>query len=202
MRIIKVSPSGFASNSYILTEDGKNAVVIDAAQPRIADILSENGLCCRYVLLTHGHFDHIGGCAVLHEKGAVICCGEHEKDLIFGNEYLNMFGWEDVAEFSVSRTFSDSEEFTLCGISFKAVCTPGHSAGSMCYIAERNIFSGDTLFYESVGRTDLPTGSGRELVESVGKLYKMNGDFNIYCGHGDDNSLEHERKYNAFIREK
>jgi len=72
----------------------------------------------------------------------------------------------------------------------------------MCYITERNIFSGDTLFLESVGRTDLPTGSGRELVESVGKLYKMNGDFKIYCGHGDDTSLEHERKYNAFIKEK
>jgi len=72
MRIIKVSPSGFASNSYILTEDGKNAVVIDAAQPRIADILSENGLCCRYVLLTHGHFNHTGGCAESSSKQSVL----------------------------------------------------------------------------------------------------------------------------------
>ena len=103
MKVIKVLPQGFASNSYILTQDNKTAVVVDPAQPRISEVLAQNNLECKYVLLTHGHFDHVGGCGVLYESGAKICCGEKEKDLIFSRENLGIFGGVEMPHFEISH---------------------------------------------------------------------------------------------------
>ena len=200
MKVIKVLPQGFASNSYILTQDNKSAVVVDPAEPRIIKVLAENKLSCKFVLLTHGHFDHVGGCGVLYESGAKICCGENEKDLIFSRENLSIFGGVKIPRFEISQTFKDREEVELCGIKFKIISPPGHTAGSVCYIAEDCIFSGDTLFQESVGRTDLPTGNSRELIASVKKLFSLKGDYKIYCGHEGDTTLQHERNFNPYIR--
>ncbi|MBD5585040.1 MAG: MBL fold metallo-hydrolase [Clostridia bacterium] len=200
MRVFKVLPQNGASNSYIITADGKEAVVVDPSEERIADILDKNGLVCKAVLLTHGHFDHVGGCGVLFNRGAVICCGENENDLIFSKEYLNIFGGVSVPRFEIGRTFRDNEEFDFCGIKFKALSTAGHTAGSMCYIADGVIFSGDTLFAGSIGRTDLPTGNYREIMNSLKKLSNLDGDYTVLCGHGEDTTLEQERHYNAFLR--
>lgn len=200
MQVYKVLPEGNASNSYILTSDGKNAVVVDPSEPRITEILDGYGLLCKAVLLTHGHFDHVGGCGKLFGIGAVICCGEREKPLVFSESYRNMFGGVFVPYFEVGRTFKDGEEFELCGINFKAISTPGHSEGSTCYVAEDKLFSGDTLFYAGVGRTDLPTGDFRKISGSVRKLYALDGNFTVYCGHGPDTTLDFERKNNPYIR--
>lgn len=199
MKVIKVLPQGFASNSYILTQDNKTAVVVDPAQPRIIDVLKENNLVCKFVLLTHGHFDHVGGCGALYKLGAQICCGEKEKDLIFSRENLGVFGGVDIPHFEISHTFSDGEETELCGIKFKVISTPGHTAGGVCYVADNCILSGDTLFKESVGRTDLPTGNASELINSVKKLFALKGDYKIYCGHEGDTTLQHERDFNPYI---
>ena len=199
MRVIKVYPRGYGSNSYVLTADGKTAVVIDPAEESIADELDKNGLECKYVLLTHGHFDHVGGCGVLYQKGAHICCGEREKDLIFSKEYLGIFGGVYVPHFEISRTFSDGESFSFCGICFKVMFTAGHTEGSVCYIAGENIFTGDTLFENGVGRWDLPTGNFKKLSESLIKISGLkNGT--VYCGHGGDTTLERERKHNPYLR--
>lgn len=200
MRVFKVLPQNGASNSYVITADGEEAVVVDPSDESIADILDKNGLVCKYVLLTHGHFDHVGGCGVLHNRGAVICCGEKEKDLIFSKAYLGIFGGVSVPRFEIGRTFSADEEFELCGIKFKALLTAGHTAGSMCYIADGVIFSGDTLFAGSIGRTDLPMGDYREIMNSLNKLSNLNGDYTVLCGHGEDTTLNRERRFNAYLR--
>lgn len=200
MEVYKIEPYGFASNSYILTNDNKNAVVIDPAQPRIADICAKKGLECKYVLLTHGHFDHVGGCGVLFEKGAQILCGERERDFIFSPDNTEIFGGVYIPEFKISRTLKDGEKFTLCGMDFLAIATAGHTAGGMCYIAERNLFSGDTLFRCSIGRTDLPTGDMKTLIQSLKKLFSLDGDYKVYCGHEGDTTLDYERKFNPFAR--
>ena len=200
MKIIKVTPRGFGSNSYILAADGKTAVVIDPAEPHIADVLSDNGLKCSCVLLTHGHFDHVGGCGVLFKNGAHIYCNEREKELIFSKEYLGLFGGVQVPDFKIARTFSDGEEFEECGIKFKFIATAGHTAGSSCIIAENALFTGDTLFFEAVGRCDLPTGSASDLQKSIRKLYALEGDYSVYAGHGEDTTLEYERSHNAFFK--
>lgn len=200
MEIIKILPEGFASNSYILTEDGENAVVIDPAQPRIADVLQQKGLKCRYVLLTHGHFDHVGGCGVLYEQGAEILCSEREKDFVFSSANTGIFGGVYIPKFEISRTLQDGEVFSLCGMEFQAISTPGHTVGGMCYLTGNNLFSGDTLFRCSVGRTDLPTGNARELSDSLKKLFALKGNSTVYCGHEEDTTLDFERNHNPYAK--
>ena len=102
--------------------------------------------------------------------------------------------------FCITKTFSNGEEFSFCGIKFIAISTPGHTAGGVSYLVENNLFTGDTLFRGCVGRTDLPTGDFNMLVQSVKKLYSLKGDYYVYCGHGFDTTLEFEREHNPFIR--
>lgn len=199
MEVIKVEPENFASNSYILTCDNTTAVVIDPSESRILEVLEGHNLSCKFVLLTHGHFDHIGACAALARKGAQIICGKEEKSFIFSAENAALFGAAPVQRFEISRTVNDGEQFNLCGIDFLAISTPGHTAGSMCYLAGNCLFSGDTLFRRSIGRTDLPTSDYFAITESVKKLLSLRLDATVYAGHGEDTSLEYERKYNPYI---
>lgn len=199
MQVFKVLSIDCSSNSYILTEDNETAVVIDSSL-RTLEVLERNGLRCQFVLLTHGHFDHVGACGKLFSQGACICCGEYEKDLIFSKEYLSVFGGVTVPEFEIHRTFTDGEEVTLCGINFKVLETSGHTAGSCCYITKNAIFTGDTLFRGNVGRWDLPTGNYSQLITSLQKLAALDGDYKIYCGHGEDTTLSRERNYNPYLR--
>lgn len=200
MKVIKIKPAGFAANSFLLTQDGVNAVAIDPAQPRIADVLSQQGLVCRYVLLTHGHFDHVGGCGVLYRSGAEILCGEREKDFLRSKANTGIFGGVNIPPFEISRTLQDGETFSLCGMDFRAIATPGHTVGGMCYLSGRNLFTGDTLFRCSVGRTDLPTGDAGALAASLKKLFALSGDYTVYCGHEEDTTLDFERKFNPYAR--
>lgn len=200
MQVFKVLPLGSASNSYILTADGRTAVAIDPSGQNVLEVLDKHGLECKEVLLTHGHFDHVGACGELFEKGADIRCAEREKDLIFSKEYLSIFGGVDVPHFEIAGTFKDGEEVTLCGINLRVLETAGHTAGSCCYLTDNVLFTGDTLFYGSVGRWDLPTGNLSQLLKSVKKLAALDGDYKIYCGHGEDTTLSRERAYNPYLR--
>lgn len=199
MKVIKVYPVGFAANTYILTGDGKTCVLIDCAQERVLEKCQSLNLKPEYVLLTHGHYDHIGGCRALSQAGAKIICGEEEKDLIFSDGNRAIFHGITIPEFPIYKTVKDGEKFTLCGIDFTAIATPGHTAGGISYLTGDALFTGDTLFFESVGRTDFETGSASQLSASVKKLYAL-GDKTVYCGHGEDTSLDHERKYNPYVR--
>ncbi|MGN0814098.1 MAG: MBL fold metallo-hydrolase [Candidatus Coproplasma sp.] len=199
MKIHKIYPFGFASNTYILTADGKTCIVIDCAQPHVLDKCRELGLTPEYVLLTHCHYDHIGGCGALYQAGAKIICGKDEEDLIFSEDNRAIFHGITIPHFEISRTVRDGEELELCGIRIKVISTPGHTRGGVCYVVQDNIFSGDTLFFESVGRTDFSTGSASQLTRSVKKLYALAGDYKVYCGHGEDTTLNHERIYNPYI---
>ena len=197
MKVYKITPINFASNSYILTADDKTAVVIDPAEVRIYDELTRRGLKCMFVLLTHGHLDHIGGAGILYKNGAEILCGAGEDEFVFSPENFNIFG-EQLPDFKISRTLSDGEKFSLCGIDFTAISTPGHTVGGTSYLAEGCLFTGDTLFRGSIGRTDLPTGNFRTLMSSLKKLFSLEGDYTVYCGHEDDTTLDKERKTNPF----
>ncbi|MCQ2400194.1 MAG: MBL fold metallo-hydrolase, partial [Clostridia bacterium] len=94
--------------------------------------------------------------------------------------------------------FTDGEKFSVAGIEFTAIITAGHTVGSTCFVSEDKIFSGDTLFFESVGRIDFPGGDGEMMRKSLMKLFSLNGDYEVYPGHGESTTLSHEREYNPF----
>ena len=200
MTVFKIYPKGFAANSYLLTADNRTAVVIDPAQPRIVDEARARGLDIRFALLTHGHFDHIGGCAAVRAAGVKIGCLEAEKSLALGRDNAAALFGVTVPPFAIDFTFRDGETLSLCGISFSFLATPGHTAGGACICAGDYLFTGDTLFAGDVGRTDLPTGNGAQLTASVKKLYALPGDYIVCPGHGEDTSLEYERHNNGWIR--
>ncbi len=202
MKVLTISPVGFASNGYLLTADGKTAVAIDPAQPRFLDEAIVRGLRVEYVLLTHGHFDHIGGCAALQRMGAKIGCLQQEKSYLLSkvNRELTRSAGMEVEDFSVDFTFSDGETLSLCGMELQVIATPGHTAGSACFACEEFLFTGDTLFYRSVGRTDLPTGDWNALVDSVKRLYALEGNYRVLSGHGEESDLQSERTLNGYIR--
>ena len=206
MQIITLSPRGFGANTYIITEDNKHAIVIDPSQTRVEGELIKLGLQPTCVLLTHCHFDHVGGVGVLQQSGARVYCSDKEQPLVnTGADLFEMFGAPRTA-YCVDETFADGEEKILNGISVKAMVTPGHTAGSCCYLftakdGGRYLFTGDTLFAGSIGRTDFPTGNIAQMRASLRRLSAMEGDMPLYAGHNEPTTLDNERKTNPFMRD-
>ena len=203
MEIIIISPRGFGANTYAITEDNKTAIVIDPSQPRVESELIKRGLTATHVLLTHCHFDHVGGVSALQQSGAKVLCSKEEKKLI-GTEadLFSMFG-APREHYVVDETFSDNEEKTLGDIRVQMLLTPGHTAGSACYLitaknGEKYLFTGDTLFNGSIGRTDFPTASVAQMYLSLNRLKKLE-DMPVYPGHNDPTTIDYERKTNPFL---
>jgi glyoxylase-like metal-dependent hydrolase (beta-lactamase superfamily II) len=204
MQIIRISPRGFGANTYVITKDGKNAVVIDPAQPRVAQELEKLALTPAYVLLTHCHFDHVAGVEILQEKGAKVFCSTEEKPLIGTSADLFEYFGAPRLPFVLDGTFFDNEEKELCGITVKALLTPGHTKGSVCYLftekdGGRYLFTGDTLFQGSIGRTDFPTGNMGEMQQSLRRLSALEDSLPIYPGHNDESTIGIEKRENPFM---
>ena len=191
------------TNCYFVYDDEtKEAVVIDPAKNGLYDKLSENGLKVCAVLLTHGHFDHIRGVNELTEKSGAKLYAHTAEDELCKNAYLN-------ASEQIRRPYtvepdvllSDGDEFEEAGIKFKVLATPGHTLGSCCYYIEDKkwLFSGDTLFCGSIGRSDLPTGNGEQIMDSVQLIVStFDDDVKVYPGHGDTTTIGFEKKHNPF----
>lgn len=200
MQVIKILPRGFGCNTYAVTADGKRAVLIDCADIYSYEQCLARGLTPVAALLTHGHFDHVGGCGALYEKGVPIYCGEGEKDYIFSDANKSLFGGVYIPDFEIHKTLSDGEQTELAGVSFSVISASGHTAGGVCYLAEDSLFTGDTLFRLGIGRYDLPTADYSSLVKSIKRLYALNGDYKVFCGHGGDTTLSYERRHNPYVR--
>jgi len=203
MKIIQISPRGFGANAYVLTADNQNAVVIYPAQPLVQAELIKLGLTARFVLLTHCHFDHVEGVQGLQESGAKVLCLDKEKPLIGTNADLFSFFGAPRSAYTVAETLKDGQEIELCGIRVQVIATPGHTAGSACYLVTdeqggKHLFTGDTLFAGSIGRTDFPTGDLRALRQSLKRICVME-DMPIYAGHGEQTTIATERKTNPFL---
>ncbi len=200
LKIYPIYPLDFSANTYLLTADDKTCVAIDPAKNTL-DRATKLGLEVKAVLLTHGHFDHVRGCLTLDRMGVPIYCAKKEKDLVTGENSLYAYFDAPMPAFNVVATLQDNDKITLCGMTFTVIETAGHTVGSVTYQIEDNLFTGDTLFQGSVGRTDFPTGDSQELEKSVKTLYALQGDYTVYSGHGEVTSLDNERKYNYCIRE-
>lgn len=200
LTVHKIYPVGFASNTYLLTVDQKSAVAIDPSQDRVITEAKKLGLKIEAVLLTHGHFDHFGGCNALFQSGVPIYCRQQEEPVIFGDASLCRAHHSPMPEFKVEKTLFGGQKITLCGMEIAVISTPGHTVGGTTYLVEDHLFTGDTLFRGCIGRTDLPTGDQETLINSVKKLYALSGDYQVHPGHEDDTTLDFERKYNMCVR--
>lgn len=194
------------TNCYFVYREGSNkALVFDPADrgEYIYDGLKEKGFTVEAILLTHGHFDHIWGLEALKElSGAKVYAYEEEKE-VCENASVNVSKRVGRPCVVTADTYlKDGEELTIEGITVKLLATPGHTKGSCCYYFEDDkiLISGDTLFQESVGRTDLPTGSMSTLVRSIQeKLMPLPEDVKVYPGHGETTTIGYEKQYNPFL---
>lgn len=191
------------NNCYLLTDEksGKSALVdCTEASQKMIDFIGNADL--EYILLTHGHFDHIGGVKEIQEKyGAKVVISKEDKKMLTSGKYsLASFCGISQKNTEADITVSDGDEITLGETKIKVMSTPGHTKGGVCYIVDDVIFSGDTLFFCSCGRTDFPGGSANELMESLKKISKLDGDYRVFAGHERATTLDYERKNNPYMR--
>ena len=184
----------YQTNCYILHQEGnRDCVVIDPGyEPEIIlSYLSEKGLTLRAILLTHGHFDHVGA---VRELAAQTDCRVYinPKD-------LSLPPMLTAGPLYYTNTYGEGDLLDIAGISFQVLETPGHTPGSVCLMAEQNLFSGDTLFSGSCGRTDLPGGDYRAMKESLKRLAALKEDYAVYPGHGSNTTLAWEQKTNPYL---
>jgi len=204
MKIITCTTGALAENCYIIY-DSKVAAVIDPGDDAdvILDIIDKNGLEVKYILLTHGHFDHIGAVKEIKDKtGALVCI--HKEDafmLVDSAKNLSSFMGELFKTDEADILLRDGSVIDLDGIEIKVLHTPGHTPGGVCYLAGDVMFSGDTLFFMSIGRSDFPYSDPGALDHSLNCVIKsLEKDYKVYPGHGDPTTLSFEKCNNPYLR--
>lgn len=198
---LAIDEDGFATNTYIVTNEttGETAVV-DPSLPEESLIEKLNGKNVKYVLLTHGHFDHIGGVNFVKEKtGAKAIIHKEDEEMLCDPK--KNYGTDDTPIYA-DILVEDGTELMLGNAKIKVLHTPGHTKGGVCYIfpEDRIMFSGDTLFKLTAGRTDLYGGDARTELMSLARIGELEGDYKVFPGHDDATTLDYERNYNRYMR--
>jgi glyoxylase-like metal-dependent hydrolase (beta-lactamase superfamily II) len=202
---IKLMEAGmFGTNCYIVTDTGtaRCAIVDPGGQsPAIDKYVEKNELTVESVILTHGHCDHTGGVPFYLEKyHALLYAHEAERPFLTDvrlNFSRQMLGREIVLEADVY--VKDGDEIMVGEIPFKVIHTPGHTPGGICLLAGDILISGDTLFNESIGRTDFPYGDTQALLDAIRKrLFVLPDEVKVYPGHMGMTNIGHEKRYNPF----
>ena len=201
MKMYHISHGPLRVNTYFMVNDFNQAVVIDCGEnyKLIKQTEEKYGFKIEAVLLTHAHFDHSAIAKKLQDDGAKIYISEKDAPKLLNEDNLSSDFGRKFDYVKADYTFSDGDVLDVLGFKFSVISTPGHTDGSVCFLMNNMLFTGDTLFLESVGRTDFRTGNRTELVQSVKRLFGLIGDYDVYPGHEEFTTLEHERKYNTFI---
>jgi len=205
MKVIPIGPiSAFGTKCYLVINEKNNAVLVDAPDEAeyILNIARKNNCTIKKILLTHGHCDHIGAAAQLQRMtDCEIYIHENDAKKLsdsMGNlsEFFGLMTVERVSDF---KSVKDGDKIILDELEFEVIHTPGHTSGSVCYTVEDTMFSGDTLFNLSIGRTDMPDGSMSTLSQSLKKLREINKNYIVYPGHMDKTTLDFERENNPYL---
>ncbi len=207
--IIKTFPTGVLQvNTYLLIdEESKEAVIIDLGGDfdRLKNEIDQYGAKLKFILNTHGHFDHIMGDLQVQLSNNPVPVYMHEGDKWHAdNIELSLQRWgiaDSHPPIKIDAYIDENSELTIGKTPIKVIYTPGHSKGGVCYLIGNDLFSGDTLFYGSVGRTDLEGGSHSELIDSIKqKLLILDDNVTVYPGHGPKTTIAYERNHNSFLK--
>lgn len=194
MEITVLTLGGYMTNCYILRQEASSkCLIIDPGYEagRILAFLQEKHLEPEAILLTHGHFDHVGAVKDL--------AAETDCEVYISAADLSLPPMITNGPLYYTNTYPESGSLTIAGLSFRVIPTPGHTPGSVCLMVEDALFSGDTLFAGSCGRTDLPGGSWGSISASLKKLAALPGDYRVFPGHGAATTLEYERRCNPYL---
>lgn len=203
MELKTFNKNPYNQNSYVyFNPQTKEGIIIDPGLSKSQLIKAAEGLDIKALLLTHGHFDHIYSLDKVRKiTGALAYCHKNEYELI-KTPALNMSAVSKEMSTSPDVLLEDKQILNFMGLDFEVIFTPGHTGGGVCYFDKTNnvIFSGDTLFKGSVGRTDLPTGDLDTLIISIkSRLFTLDENIVLYPGHGKSTTIGEEKKFNPFV---
>lgn len=197
---IKTLPVGQLETNCYVVVDEENLVcaLIDPGDESntIMDYVESNKLKVGAILLTHGHYDHVGAVKeIMEETGCEMYINPRDEGYEVGLSGMKFKMPEG------GKYYDEGDVVKVGNLEFAVIATPGHTPGGVCLICRDALFTGDTLFRGSCGRTDLPGGSMREELRSLKKICRLPGDYEVYPGHMDSSSLERERRFNHYCRE-
>lgn len=204
-KITKLVVGQLQENCFILFDENKDAFVVDpgGSSENIIEAIEKNSLNIKYILLTHGHFDHVGAVAALVEKyKAPVYLSKKDRAFLESPKEVraSAFGMQIEAA-DVDVFVKDGDEIPFSGGTIKVIETPGHTLGSVCYLFENYLFAGDTLFNGSIGRTDFPESDHSLMVESLKKLKKLDDEIYVLSGHGPESQMSYEKMTNPYLRQ-
>lgn len=202
MKLYHLCSGPLRVNTYFLVNEyTRDAVIIDGGEnyKLIKETEKKYGFKIKALLLTHAHFDHAGNAKKLQDDGVKVFISLKDAPKLNNDENLGSDFGRVFDKLTPDYTFTDGDYISACGIKIKALLTPGHTDGSATFIVDDMMFTGDTLFLESVGRTDFKTGDRDALIKSVKRLFALDKDYKVYPGHEEFTTLSHERQFNTFI---